>query len=920
MAAAAPPPEVVVASRSGAAEGPLVEHTNATDFHRQLLEVLLDVNDIKTSLQQQGVTCHGLASEVSELRAEIRVATADTTAASTGLTDGVNSRVLTPRVASVGGSRGGFDAQAHPQAHAVNPLGQSGRAYSADGDDNAAVQAMVRREASAEARRLWAGLEKSRAQLDTRMEEMHGFLRAADNDHNSKMRGVHEWQEQADSRLAELTRELRLAGEASRSLERVKSLQGDLEVRLGQSSKRMEDHRRAVDDRITSEVKSLDERNARCNTELHRLIRGLDQRLLAAKKEKEDLAERCIAHADKNKAETEQRLEEDVSNLKDALQDERHTTVRDATDLEARVIQHTDEVCDELSRRIQENAAASAKRDSELAAQLKETSLRLDAAQARTEEVARHAEMRLQEMVRIACEALKSRFEAAMDEAAQNTERWKAECLDNFEKARRETAEACAELGAQSTHRTEQLRAETSERERQLRADLDRGVNTLKMSVASTREELQLALDREVGLARQEISSQASRQSGDLLALREALTGDLSMQARHISQLEARTDAGFKRASEDLAAALHTHAEQMKGTRDALDTELRGAISQAERRSLARIEDEAKRILALTTSLASLEAETGRVREQLQSAVSAARNLAGSAKEDAAKAQAQAQTAEDAAAAATACMVQMRSSAAEAEARGAERRAEDLQEVRTAAGSLAAGLVKVAQCCGLLGGLEEGHNEVSTDDATTLHLPAERVGLRELVDWERSGAPLATRVEKSWQARVGATARSLLGLVQQKADQATVRMVQHAVRELDKRGREQRVWSAPPTVPHRPATSPAPNVVGEPFVGSYGAQVPLSRRRSGEETPRQPGDFSTKFPPQPLDGVVAQAAGLVSEPPLHEVGAMSDELSATIAPSPHRPSRPAVNEGGPLKSRPLVSGRSSGASLSHDGS
>lgn len=897
------PPEGMVASH-------LEEQPGSVELQCCLQGVASDVHSIKASLQKHGETCEGLAKEVSELHATIRVG-----ASATGpeVAHTSSPKMPTPGVAAATAAPAAGDSRTPPDAACL---------------EDEAVHSSVPMETAVEA--LWAGLEKSRAQIVARVEEMYGFLRAADKDHCTQIKALQEWQGVADKRLADVGRELRFAGEATRSLERVKSMNSELEHRMNVHGKRLEEHRSELNDRVASDIKILDERYTKNSLELHRLLQGVEQRAQAAsKQEADDILERCVRHADSNKAATEQRLELDAAGLREALKTERETTVRDSRDLEARVFQHSDEFCRKLDHQLQESNAASERRYGVLTAALEEAARRLDEAQARTEEVARHAELRLQEVVQEACDALAARLQAKMDEVTQRNEEWHDACTERIEQSKQNAADGCAQVREQGKQCLDALRSESSEWVRQLRVDLDHGTQSLNASLASTHELLQSELEREMIAARREIGDQAARQSAELDAVRSSSSAALSTQASHLAEMELRVDRGFQRSSADLEVGLKAHAEQMQGARDELEAELRWVITEASRRTLSRIDDEANRVLALATSVAALESETERSREELQSAVSGVRKLAGSAKEDSARAQAQARSAEEVAAAASTSVAEIRAGVAEASAKDASTWPEELTEVRMATGSLAAALVKVAQCCGFLDGLEEDRNEISSDDATTVHLPAERIGLRQVVDWERSGAPLALRVERSWQARFGARAQSLLSVLKQKADVAAVAMVQHAVRQLDVRLRDQESgWVPPPTkCVSDPSTT---SVVGEPFVGSYGTQAPIRRRRGAGETHESAGittgDGSAWLSPTQPDAGIDEAA---STPPprtpeketLLSAGISTDDGSAALAgtepedgtneaastPCPRAPARRMTNDGGPLKARPLTS-------------
>mmetsp|Transcript_129404 Transcript_129404/g.335551 ORF Transcript_129404/g.335551 Transcript_129404/m.335551 type:complete len:734 (-) Transcript_129404:44-2245(-) len=98
----------------------------------------------------------------------------------------------------------------------------------------------------------------------------------------------------------------------------------------------------------------------------------------------------------------------------------------------------------------------------------------------------------------------------------------------------------------------------------------------------------------------------------------------------------------------------------------------------------------------------------------------------------------------------------------------------ELTSVRAATTSLTQGVLKGLQVVGLLHDSAEVFPPRTADGVVPSECRQWGPGLRDLLDWEHAGVPLASRIEQQWRTAVqpGASElpRSLIALVQQKAD------------------------------------------------------------------------------------------------------------------------------------------------------
>jgi hypothetical protein len=141
---------------------------------------------------------------------------------------------------------------------------------------------------------------------------------------------------------------------------------------------------------------------------------------------------------------------------------------------------------------------------------------------------------------------------------------------------------------------------------------------------------------------------------------------------------------------------------------------------------------------------------------------------------------------------------------------------ESVSQIRKAVGTLAMSLSRIGQVLGLLP--DDDRREVT---------------VRDLLDWEATGQSIGARVDKSWWSRSQVKQKTVIEILQQKADASGLKQLQMAIRDLDLRvsgaGGTRGGMSTPQPIP----STTFPSVPVEP--------------RSGGTTPEDRADF----PPPP---------------------------------------------------------------------
>jgi len=133
----------------------------------------------------------------------------------------------------------------------------------------------------------------------------------------------------------------------------------------------------------------------------------------------------------------------------------------------------------------------------------------------------------------------------------------------------------------------------------------------------------------------------------------------------------------------------------------------------------------------------------------------------------------------------------------------------DLTNLRAASTSLANGVVKTAEVIGLLQSGEalesvqsQGHNQEEGSKRSW----RTGVEVEDLLDWESAGNSLATRVSKTWLPKHAVGVSTLLALVEQKADEKELLVLNAVLRECALGGEAaSKEWAPKPPVGVAPA-------------------------------------------------------------------------------------------------------------------
>jgi len=682
------------------------------------------------------------------------------------------------------------------------------------------VQAEVRAEAL-RARdagdRLQTDMTAREVEFQARFEELQGYLHAFDKEQSAAVSEVAASQAQAEQRFVEFVDSLPKANEAART-----EVLQIIDSNIAQVGQRFETEKLALLSAINDESKTLSEKQAKAVAELHQQIRNVEQ---DCEKKSQELRETHLV--------LKQQLETTHTSFGQQLKQECGSISEDIVAQHLQLQQEHEQVgvvARQYAQEITEIVAAQAASRVEAIKALLEDRITAEVASVQTciADVARKSHddcdgvaARIVELgSRLQEEACHSdeRLEVAIADVLTRMSVSQTECLEEIQDARNAAQRACAEVAEHTGHQFQHQSSESAEQLRALRSDVERGIGSLQLAAAATKEELQSSFERDVAESKQALIARDARLSNEVAILRDSLEGQIVSQGKRVAQLDERFEEKMLEFVEDAVCALRAQCIRTQETCTALESDLRGAITQGERRLQSMVDDESRHVAELVDIVTKLRAEGVANRDRVHEALTAVLDLANSSTSEAKTAQARASAMEDAVRTFDKSVAELR--------HAKMREQEDfMAEMRTALSSLANGVVRIAQCCGFVGNLEDAPSQGISGQGRATRLHTGQIGVQDLLNWEKTGVPLVERIERGWIARVSTQSDTLLGLVQQKADASVLRVLQNALRDLDVRlityargehGCGRRFASA------RKDT-------GEPFVGS----TPVPNRKNG---------------------------------------------------------------------------------------
>jgi len=162
------------------------------------------------------------------------------------------------------------------------------------------LRRLVKLEVSSQAH-LWSDtLEKTKAQIDSRLDEFQGIVSTVDSEHSKTLRELDERQGHLDGKVASLSVDLHQVGATARGELRRASIELDGKITALGASEELRFHQ--LDNKLDREVKALREQHRTTSADLLMQSQGLQQQVINDRAERQATQTRCMHYTDRQLA------------------------------------------------------------------------------------------------------------------------------------------------------------------------------------------------------------------------------------------------------------------------------------------------------------------------------------------------------------------------------------------------------------------------------------------------------------------------------------------------------------------------------------------------------------------------------------------------------------------------------------------
>jgi len=308
---------------------------------------------------------------------------------------------------------------------------------------------------------------------------------------------------------------------------------------------------------------------------------------------------------------------------------------------------------------------------------------------------------------------------------------------------------------------------------------LELRVEAVQANTGAVRNELLESVrcvEKEAVITKEGLQAQAAQLQSNISTLRDMLNSEIQATIQRLVQEGERVDAQILHVTEEFQCALRTNHEHVRGDQTRIRAEFQELLSQLDQRlqrshdtNTARLDQVGAQITAVQVDSRAHDGQTKEALAALNLGVDRAQNNAAEAKR-------QASTSE-------LTTRETLNAFHETEIRCLT---EGLAKVRLATGSLSSGVMKIAQTVGLLPS-HDARNEAISEVGTPIVPRWDKVDLQDLLEWEKVGNSLADRIGKAWQPLISGNCTTIVDMIQRKAESATMKLLQMAIRDLDVR-------------------------------------------------------------------------------------------------------------------------------------
>eukprot|EP00746_Dinoflagellata_sp_MGD_P126010 gnl/MRDRNA2_/MRDRNA2_60938_c0_seq1.p1 gnl/MRDRNA2_/MRDRNA2_60938_c0~~gnl/MRDRNA2_/MRDRNA2_60938_c0_seq1.p1 ORF type:complete len:987 (-),score=226.58 gnl/MRDRNA2_/MRDRNA2_60938_c0_seq1:33-2993(-) len=349
------------------------------------------------------------------------------------------------------------------------------------------------------------------------------------------------------------------------------------------------------------------------------------------------------------------------------------------------------------------------------------------------------------------------------------------------------TVEAVDNQFAMATSRLEEFSTTASSSLERMRLALDERVTNVQVLASTTKRELTegfMKMEGGVADARKDLTSQVQQVCQDVNGLRSTFIDSTSTIELHLREECGKVEEMLNCGVRELSDAIQETQLKSAADLNKLRQDMHDRVAESDNRWAIQADAERAQFDEVGGHLVAIDGRISSTQKELQESVSVIKNAAGIASANAQKAKESAATAE-------VNIQRALHDIRDTEIRGVR---ESLHRVEMASGSLACGVLKMAQVCGFLPGLDGSSsggkaNTTGVVDSSGVMPRWDHIDLQDILDWERAGTPLADRIEKAWKpsSTTSTHLTTLLEMVQKKAESSMLKQLHTAVHELDSR-------------------------------------------------------------------------------------------------------------------------------------
>jgi hypothetical protein len=297
-----------------------------------------------------------------------------------------------------------------------------------------------------------------------------------------------------------------------------------------------------------------------------------------------------------------------------------------------------------------------------------------------------------------------------------------------------------------------------------LREDVGHWLTELRVALSDVQRELSSSLrglEHELASSRKAQDAKAAQLGEDLNDVRRRFDGPEGDEVARAKEIAERVENAARQSATEIAATVKSMREQIRTDHDELGVELRGLLAHSEQRLRLGIDGLQSRVDEVKVEGRRTQSEASADLQKLQGGLSQAERILNTLQSSVHDIELNVEN-----------VARASNGVSPMEVKAQH---EELWQLRNAADIISTAMLRISQVIGVLPGLNYGDDLRNGGD----------LNVTELLRWEHEGNSLVKRIESA--TRSLAQGGSMLEVLNKKAEQSTLRLVQSALRDLDMR-------------------------------------------------------------------------------------------------------------------------------------